>query len=325
MSGSAGQLTFKRIAGRTIVSEKATVVNNPRTSAQQRHRMKWPNLIQMYSGISPLLNCAFEGKAAGLSDYNMFVKLNFGNSTVYLTKSEAAAKSIVAAPYIITSGSLGSIETTEAAGGSVTDIALGALSIDGNTTVGDFAKAVVNNNANYNFGDQIAFIQVVQTVNPITGYPQCLFQGDRVQLEKQSEAKLHDVVSAAGFSVKDGKLACSLASGFQGAYAWVHSRKENGATRVSTQQLEVKSDLYADYSNEEAYQRAVKSYGGENNNFLTPLANGSATGNAGTGSGGENGGSSSGSSSGGDSGGSSSGGQGGSGGVTEGDDGEVIM
>ena len=51
MVGSAGSMTFKRVAGRTIVSEKATVVTNPRTAAQQRHRMKWPNLIRMYAGI----------------------------------------------------------------------------------------------------------------------------------------------------------------------------------------------------------------------------------------------------------------------------------
>ena len=44
-------------------------------TAQQRVRMKWGNIIQMYKGIMPLLQCGFENKTAGVSDYNMFVKV----------------------------------------------------------------------------------------------------------------------------------------------------------------------------------------------------------------------------------------------------------
>ena len=85
MTGSAGQFTFKRISGKTIVSEKVTTTTNTRTTAQQKHRMKWPNLIKMYAGVAPLLNCAFENKPQGLSDYNLFVKVNFPGTKVYLT------------------------------------------------------------------------------------------------------------------------------------------------------------------------------------------------------------------------------------------------
>ena len=55
MNGSTGSLTFKTVAGRTIVSEKITTVRNTHTDAQQRQRMKWANIIRMYSGITPLL------------------------------------------------------------------------------------------------------------------------------------------------------------------------------------------------------------------------------------------------------------------------------
>ena len=229
-----------------------------------------------------------------------------------------AAKACVAAPCIVSLGSLPTIEMTGNAGESVTNISLGSLTIDSNTTIGDFAKAVVNNNDNFNFGDQIAFLIVRQSVNPITGYPQCTFSGERVTLDKSSTLKLRDAVSAAGFSVKSGKLACQLDSSFQGSYVWIQSRSVNGKTLVSTQVMVMKNDLYADYAGQEAYTRSVNSYGGQNNVFLTPIggsANGSTSGDAG------NGGSSSGGS---DGGGSGSGGQGGSGG-TEGDDGEVIM
>lgn len=51
MTGSAGDLTFKQVNGRTIVSEKTTTVKNSRTTAQQKTRMKWSNVIQMYKGL----------------------------------------------------------------------------------------------------------------------------------------------------------------------------------------------------------------------------------------------------------------------------------
>ena len=68
MTGSAGQLTFKRLNGQTIVSEKISNVKNSRTAAQQRQRMKWVNIIRMYAGIAPLLKNGFEKKGATQSD-----------------------------------------------------------------------------------------------------------------------------------------------------------------------------------------------------------------------------------------------------------------
>ena len=41
MKGSAGQLTFKRLNGQTVVSERPTKISNPRTEAQQRQRTRW--------------------------------------------------------------------------------------------------------------------------------------------------------------------------------------------------------------------------------------------------------------------------------------------
>ena len=87
MTGSAGQLTFKTVNGQTVVSEKVTNVKNSRTAGQQRQRMKWVNVIHMYSGIAPLLKNGFEKKMAQQSDYNMFVKLNNSAAPVYLTKT----------------------------------------------------------------------------------------------------------------------------------------------------------------------------------------------------------------------------------------------
>ncbi|MCI7579810.1 MAG: DUF6266 family protein [Prevotella sp.] len=270
LKGSAGSLTFKQVNGQTVVSEKATTVKNTRTSGQQRQRTKWGNVVQMYKGIMPLINGGFEQKALRCSDFQMFMKVNMPNADIYLTKQEVAGGGCVAAPYQITQGSLPSIVTSGSGDNVRTDIKLGELTIDAETTVKDFSIAVVNNNADYDYGDQISFFDVLQRVNAVTGIPYCQFLATNVVLDKASDVKLLDIVSKYGFAVVDGYLGHQEGEG-AGVFAWVHSRKSSAKTLVSTQMLiNNNADMIAEYSGAEGYKRAVKTYGGENSAFLTP-------------------------------------------------------
>ena len=270
LNGSAGSLTFKQVNGQTIVSEKATVVKNTRTPAQQRQRTKWGNVVQMYKGIMPLINCGFEQKALRCNDFQMFMKVNMPVTDIYLTRPEVAGGGCIAAPYQITQGSLPSIVVSGEGDAARTDISLGELKIDENTTVKDFSMAVVSNNADYDFGDQISFFDVLQRVNAVTGIPYCQFLATNVVLDKASEVKLLDMVSKYGFATVDGFLGHIEGEG-AGVFAWVHTRKSSGKTLVSTQSLiNNNADVIAEYSGAEAYKRSVKTYGGENSAFLTP-------------------------------------------------------
>ena len=96
--------------------------------------------------------------------------------------------------------------------------------------------AVVSNNADYDFGDQISFFDVLQRVNAVTGIPYCQFLATNVMLDKTSEVKLLDIVSKYGFATVDGYLGHIEGEG-DGVYAWVHSRKSSAKTLVSTQTL----------------------------------------------------------------------------------------
>ena len=306
MTGSAGQLTFKTVNGQTVVSEKVTVVKNARTAGQQRQRMKWVNIIRMYSGIAPLLKNGFEKKMAQQSDYNMFVRLNSAASPVYLTKSEADGGGCIAAPYQITQGSLPSIVITGEGAEAQTDIALGSLTISPSTTVAEFAKAVVDNNADFDYGDQISFYDVLQRVNAETQIPYCQFSASYVVLDKNSAVKLLDLVNKAGFASVGGVLAHGEDEG-DGVFAWVHSRYDGGKTRVSTQFLINNNSLLDDYRSDDAYAAACKSYGGVSTVFLQPDGTGvvsSGSTNSGGGSDGASGGSQTPSGGGSDSGGS---------------------
>ena len=270
LNGSAGSLTFKQVNGQTIVSEKATVVKNTRTPAQQRQRTKWGNVVQMYKGIMPLINCGFEQKALRCNDFQMFMKVNMPVTDIYLTRQEVAGGGCIAAPYQITQGSLPSIVISGEGDNVRTDISLGDLTIDAETTVKDFAQAVVNNNADYDYGDQISFFDVLQRVNAVTGIPYCQFLATNVLLDKASEVKLLDMVSKYGFATVDGFLGHIEGEG-AGVFGWVHSRKASGKTLVSTQSLiNNNAEVIAEYSGAEAYKRSVKTYGGESSAFLTP-------------------------------------------------------
>ena len=286
ISGSAGNVTFKLRSGETIVSEKVTQVRNPRTNAQMQTRTKWGNIIAMYKGIRPLLNYGFEAKPKTLSDYNMFVKVNMQRTPIYLTKSAVAGGACVATAYQISQGSLPAIVLTGTGQNVKTDIRLGGESITSSTTVAQFSAAVVQNNADYRYGDQISFFLVKQMVNAETGIPYCQFSAAKVILDAANTETLADVTgNSHGFASADGMLA-HVGNDGDCAYAWVHTRKSDGKTLVSSQSLVSANTKEAEYKGDAAYNLSKSSYGSSIESFLVP--DGNATGS--TAGGGDNGG-----------------------------------
>ena len=282
ISGSAGNVTFKVRNGETIVSEKVTHIRNPRSNAQMQTRTKWGNIIAMYKGIRPLLNYGFENKPKNLSDYNMFVKLNMQRPAVYLTKQQVAGGGCVACAYQITQGSLPSIVISGTGNNSATDIYLGSLTIGASTTVAEFSQAVVNNNADYKYGDQISFFEITQQTNAETGIPYCQFSASKVILDAADTSVLWDVAGRAGFYGQDSMLG-HYGAAFVGAFGWVHSRKSDGKTLVSSQNLiAVNATLLAEHQGDAAYALSKSSYGASIESFLIP--DGESTGASGGGS-----------------------------------------
>ncbi len=277
--GSIGDLTFKQVNGMTIVSEKITHMTNPRTDGQMRTRTRWNNIVANFKAIRPKLKKGFESKPTGLSDFNMFMKLNMQKEPVYLTKQAVAGGACVAAPYQITQGSLPAIAVTGTGQNGVTDILLGSLSITANTTVAQFAKAVVDNNPTYQYGDQITFFMVKQYVNAATSVPYVVVSSAKVVLDAASDEKLSDVTgSSHGYASIDGKVGHSGNDG-DCAYTWVHSRKSNGKLLVSSQSLLAANTKLAEYQGEMAYSLARTSYGITDDVYLSP--SGEANGEAG--------------------------------------------
>ena len=207
------------------------------------------------------------------------------------------------APYKITHGLLNSISVSGSGKTAVTSIAVGSLTINAETSVAAFSNAVVENNRSFNYGDQITFFLVFETMNDVTHIPVADVDACCIVLDKNNNAKLLSVVDPRGFAVKNGFLAAKQDEDFgDHGMVWIHSRKDKGnsSTEISAQYLVCENSLLKSYQSEDAYDSAANSYGGVNNIYLSPsgVLNPNSTDSSEP-SGGNSGGASSGSSSGG--------------------------
>ena len=254
LSGRVGNLIYSVRSGQQVVRGASTSVKNPRTDAQMAQRMKWANILAVYRTLRPYMKDCFETKKKGQSDYSRFMSTNLHSQPVYLEKGQARLGAGVVAPYVITQGSLPSIQVSGAT--PATDIALGTLTIGADTTVSEFAQAVVQNNGGYHYGDQLSFFKLNQEEDSQDGHPYISVTATRVNLDPADTSKLRDVAPASGFSTVSGTL---------GTDAALDGLEEHG----STQMLSV----------------ATHSYGGATDIFIRPdgTSGGSVTVNEGTG------------------------------------------
>ena len=121
LKGSAGNLTFRRDRGKTLVSEKVTETTNAKTELQLKHRMKWANIIREYQVLQPYMKLAFGGTRDGRNDYNKFVSANLMQNPVYLSKEDVNAGVCIVAPYEITHGTSKSVSVSGTGKNAVTD------------------------------------------------------------------------------------------------------------------------------------------------------------------------------------------------------------
>lgn len=311
LRGKIGQMIYyQRKDGTTVVYEAREKAATPvRTEAQMQIRTQWSNLGAVYTQFHKTLKKGFEGLEAGLSDYNAFIQANVGVCKVYIPKWIRLNGGCVLAPYLVTRGKMPSISMTRSGGDVlVSNIALGALVIGDDTTVGELSAAVLAYNATWQEGDQLTFFYGTQEVDEVTGTPRALISGWKVVLDVTDETVLWNVVSPTGFSSVDGRLGMGVAIS-SAAAVWVHTREGAGSdVQVSTQYLYVDSAILESYQNEAAFAASAASYGGINTEeaFLDPRSSGRRAGASGAGSG--SGGSSAGGSSEGGSGGSTGGG-----------------
>ena len=274
IKGKVGAVTYYVSEGRQIARQALNNSNYgetaSRSEAQQTQRIKWANLVNFYKVCRGWMPKAFEGKKPGQSDYNRLMQVNMPFTDIYLTKNEAAVGACVAEDYIISQGSLPSVEMSKSGTGFVTNIYVGELVINEATTVGAFSQALVENNTNIEYGMQIAYVSLMQSVDSL-GVPRLICTFYEVTLKQNSEDKLFDYLPPLCASIREQCLATSQDVPI-GACAYVVSDLRNGSLRVSTQVLQTNNTtLITTYSSEMAKQKAIMSYGLDPDVVLSPL------------------------------------------------------
>ena len=283
LSQTSGKLTdqfvTRQTAHGTILARAPRKTSNPRRSEKQANmRCQMANMSANFKLYQGKLKLAWEGKKAGLSEFNCFVASNYDKAPVYITKSMRVAGACVLAESYISSGSLPPIENTvNGEGFMVSDLRLGSLQIGAETTVADLTIAILQNNQEWEDGDQLTWFYGVQRVDS-AGTPRASLTAEKVVLDTTDETVLYSVVSARGFtSVQgaDGGQVLGMSEALvNGGGVWVHSReKDSGSIRVSSQQMKVVSEVLGQYQTYQAMVESAKSYGGINGSvaYLKPV------------------------------------------------------
>lgn len=283
--GKVGDLVFSRRLGQQTTRAYNATPKDAKTRSQVTQRVKMANVIAMYRALKNVCNHSFEALKEGQSSYSAFVSANLKSNKVTLTKEAASLGACVVAPYLISRGSLASIIVEGLGADATTNIAVGELQIDDETTIGAFADALVANNAGIEYGDQLTYISCVQQTDVNTGYPVVVTGIYEVTLNQGSTDQVRKFIPQFGSAVKNGFLAHGALIG-RGGFAWILSRKPiGGSLMVSTQRLILTSpDVYSEFASESASTRAISSYGYTIEPILNPGVSGAPSGAAGGGS-----------------------------------------
>lgn len=270
----AGAVIYEAM-GQTRSRRLAASVSNPRTEAQMTQRIRWSNAVSFYRANASWMKYAYETKKANQSEYNKFMSVNVTTSPIALTKSAAAAGACVVAPYIVTQGSLPSIEWQDTGNTLKSNIYLGPTkTMEQYITVGDFARDLILYNPAMREGDQLSLIRFSQLTNAATGFPYVVVRKYEVLLDSTSTAPLANYIPADYIQVPGlaENNAISVAKGNrQGGFTMILSRTSAGKTYVSTQSVVIVNNetLINQYSSPEAIAAAITSYGDSADAFLS--------------------------------------------------------
>lgn len=270
-----GGTVIYQAMGQTRQRELAAEVSNPRTESQMGQRVKWANLVNLYRANRSWMKYAYETKKSNQSEYNKFMSLNVADSRIYLTKPVANAGGCVVDAYMMTQGSLPSIEFIPTSNGYFrSNIELDAQTELIILSVKEFSDMVVRLNPAIHYGDQLSFIRMTQMSNASTGVPYVIVREYEVIISTNNFSPLSDYLPLEYLTTWGGGenfLAVQTATGRSGGFAMILSRTISGKTYVSSQRvIPVAMDSYIEaFSSQAALQAAIDSYGVSEDAFLS--------------------------------------------------------
>lgn len=274
--GKVGDFVFRKVGPEFIVSEKPPKKGTSiGTKNQAYYRAQWGNLVRFWQSFRGNDRPSFEGATTNVSHFNLFMRANINANQVFLTKEAVRLGACVVAPYRITEGQLPVIGLeVDQPGTYKSSIGLGDLVIDNNTTIKSFSLAVVQNNNEFEIGDQITIFCAFNLLDAVNGLPRCVILSYKVELNDEDDVSpLYDVMPSTVVSSVDGSFAVKVNG--DGGAAVIHSRRtSSGDTLVSTQSMVVSNSMLQEYQTSTARNEAANSYGiYDRSDWLTPDGN----------------------------------------------------
>lgn len=274
LMGSVGGVTYRRVGGVTVASQKVPMhVQAKQTPKLMYTRMRWVNLVALWKAINTTSwHPSFRKDNSRQSDFNMFMKVNMTGARTFITRGIATANGAVVAPVTLTSPSALKPINVEFGNNSIPEssLAVGTLAIGSSTTLQTFSQAIIDNNADWQSGDQLTILIVRQMVG--NGVPYATATEVHVVLDNSTAAAtkmLSEQVDPSFLSVVNGTLA--LSGPVLGGVAFVQSRVVAGETICSGASLVVENTYLQQYQGETAFRAAVDTYGGfATSELLTP-------------------------------------------------------
>mgnify|MGYP006988854177 CR=1 FL=1 len=207
------------------------------------------------SGWTP----AFRRDSASVTDYNLFIAHARCSWPIYLDRIESMKCVSILTPMAVSGGVLPPVTLQMTEDTMLTDIVIGDLEIDGDTTVGQWSEAVLANNLLFYNKDALLLYNGIQSMNP--DLPQANIMATYLALDIHDEHRLTSLLPRRVTLLNaGGRLATGFGDG-QGV-AWVHLRPaaKGGEWMRSTQWMAVRNALAERYMTEEARDRAIYSY-----------------------------------------------------------------
>lgn len=274
--GRVGAFSYYTESGRQIVRQAQNTTNYGetarRTESQQMRRSKWGNLVNFYKISKDWMPHAYETKKANQSDYNKFMSLNTSIVKSYLMKGVIAVGGCVVEPYVISEGSIRTIDVLKLDNAWRTDIALGTLVITAGTTVAEFTEAVLAANPQVREGYQLSFISYQQDLLP-NRLPQVICSAYEVTLDRQDNKLLRSYLPEFCSQSVDGYIGTNDNIS-KGCFAYIWSYSGGGKTIVSTQTLiNNNADMIDTFTTFQAYNASIQSYGLDEERFLMSGSN----------------------------------------------------
>ena len=273
--GGAGGYSFYVRGGEQVVRQRKNNSNYgdsaSRTRAQMIRRIMWGNLVNIYKAIRSWQQKAYDTKAIGQTDYNLFMKLNIPMASVGVTKAACEQGFAVFENYQVSKGSLPPVNYQLSAQNDdiITNIVY-TSAILATTTVGEFSAEIIAKNPQFQAGDNIAFIFFRNHQYIGAEWPYAYSVYTEVTLNPSDTSILMDIPEIGQRLIEgpDNVLHVDIDAPTPGGepevegVAIIHTRKVSGQLFVSSQSILMESDQFIQrYSGEEWYQTCIDSYG----------------------------------------------------------------